>query len=61
MFATERDDPLTKLALDVLGACLISHTNSYPLKGNLANEKLDKFMKACMDDRHVRRNLLERK
>lgn len=40
VFATERDDPLTKLALDVLGAYLIIfkqlHVKSLNLKGNVS-------------------------
>lgn len=49
VFATERDEPLTKLALDVLGAYLIKFkqlcNKSLNLKGNVANEKIDKFIK----------------
>jgi hypothetical protein len=51
VFATERDDPLTKLALDVLGAYHITfknlHVKSLNLNGNVRNDKLYKCKKAC--------------
>lgn len=57
VLATERDAPLTKLALDVLGAYLNTykqlHFQSTNLKGNVANEKLYQFMKACMIDQYA--------
>lgn len=52
MFATERDDPLTKLALDVLGAYIIAfkqlQIKSLNLSDSEGNEKRYKFKKACM-------------